>query len=50
MATATNTTIQDDRLSRELYECEPTWDEEYCDYCESEGHTFRTCSHRDDGS
>lgn len=22
--------------------------DEYCDYCEQEGHTFRTCPHRDD--
>lgn len=22
--------------------------EDYCDYCEREGHTFRTCPRRDD--
>jgi hypothetical protein len=24
------------------------WVEEYCDYCEREGHTFRACPARDD--
>lgn len=24
------------------------YDEDYCDYCEREGHTFRTCPARDD--
>lgn len=24
------------------------WPEDYCDYCEKEGHTFRKCPARDD--
>lgn len=33
-------------LAGELEELE--WPEEYCDLCEVDGHTFRTCPARDD--
>lgn len=25
-----------------------TWPEDYCDWCETDGHTFRSCPRRDD--
>lgn len=31
------------------YEREIERVEDYCDYCEQSGHTFRTCPKRDDG-
>lgn len=36
-----------DEITSGPYDHDPMLDQ-YCDYCEEEGHTFRTCPQRDD--